>query len=507
MTTLLFINAPYPAQLAFYGQPTSLLYAIAPTLNWLRSFQKTHYAAVVNYNLVSPPPSIMEVQSHVQGKVASLRPQIVAISTTTASLKAAYAIAEAVKSASPESFVVIGGPHDDDSCIPSAFHCEACDVSVAGDGESALLSIVQDLIQVPCCKSIDRMDRCDSRISGMETYGLFRWYWKGHAGMTCVSCPGSFQKIHLSDLPQMPRYLLNDSERFHYGMFRHENGERKPTAQVMTQRGCVAKCDYCSESQALRKRSFTSLRRELEYLVTEGYQAVFFDDSTFTSLPSDRNRLGLVKQLGVLMKSLGLEWGCQTRADMVTEEWAQALRDGGCTYVYMGVESFDDAILKALGKNGSPAGQYYDAGCIRKALECLGALRIRVGVSLLLGAYDSNFRTIESIESATKTFQEVASYVSAGIISTVSINLLGFYPGTRSTMEAIARGVITDDDWYVVPESRYPLDLLEENPAKCPLGGREIAATVLSVADELFGQVIASKHRPTHLLRSVWELD
>ena len=50
------------------------------------------------------------------------------------------------------------------------------------------------------------------------------------------------------------------------------------------------------------------------------------------------------------MKHHDMVWGCQARVDAITEPIARILGASGCKYVDLGVESFDDRILKYIKK-------------------------------------------------------------------------------------------------------------------------------------------------------------
>jgi radical SAM superfamily enzyme YgiQ (UPF0313 family) len=51
-----------------------------------------------------------------------------------------------------------------------------------------------------------------------------------------------------------------------------------------------------------------------------------------------------------LLSKLGIVWRISTRVKPWNRELAKALYDGGCKEVSFGIESFDDTVLKAIGK-------------------------------------------------------------------------------------------------------------------------------------------------------------
>ena len=62
------------------------------------------------------------------------------------------------------------------------------------------------------------------------------------------------------------------------------------TAQIITRRGCSWRCSFCTEGTPLIERSFESVQKEIEHAKNLNYEAIFFDDSTFTDI-----RLGSTK--------------------------------------------------------------------------------------------------------------------------------------------------------------------------------------------------------------------
>lgn len=483
MVPLLLINAPYPRKLKFYGQPTSLLYASAKVAEWLDHSAGPDAARLINYNLVSPS----EFESHVKHALPlilrELRPRVVAISLTTASLPAARRLASVVKE-NCNALVVFGGPHEDDANDPTATWDSHVDLSVAGDGECALNLIVQaaltdlradaaSLVRLLPIKSVEGTARIYYRVQqGSKSPGSW--------GMLCLFDPAR-PSVDISNLPLQPRRLLDPAEKFHYGIFRERSGARKATAQVMTQRGCIARCDFCSESQGLLQRSIESVSLELEHLHKEGYRAVFFDDSTFTNLSV--RRVGYLRALAPMLSRLGFECGCQTRVDMINAELVKTIVDAGFTYVYFGIESFVPSLLAALGK-------HYTIDTVHNALKICREAGIRVGASLLLGAPDRNHCTMETVATATQTFRAIRTYIDDGPVTLVSLNAFQYYPGTVSTISLSRTDPQVADSraqpTFLFPD-HFPYNLLEENPSVCPSGLASVMQEILFAAADILG--------------------
>jgi radical SAM superfamily enzyme YgiQ (UPF0313 family) len=489
---LLLINAPYPRHLKFPGQPTSLLYAAAPTVQWLEAKMGRGSVKLLNYNLMDPVIFAAQGASHLRSVLRECRPIIVGISTTTASLPAARLLAAEAKRGPDSPIVVFGGPHEDDAAQKTAEWDANVDLSVSGDGESALHAIVETAIGYEVTQLNHVLDLLRSwiRIPRRPVFGSALITARGP---TPMHRPELFalrgQWASLDSLPPLPRHLVDQAERFHYPIFRNRDGAVKATAQVMTARGCIAKCSFCSESAKLQQRSVQSVIKEIEGLKSNGYDAIFFDDSTFTNTSTARREF--IHDLGLAMSSLGVEWGCQTRVDCVDINILQDMANQGCSYIYFGIESFVPHLLRALGK-------HYAIKRIDDTLLACRQLGIRVGASLLLGAHDENHRSLETIETARTTFTKVREYVDRGPIRIVSLNLFAYYPGTTSTQQLAAlRPDVEDYRRYLEqgPANEFPFTLLEEFSSLCPAGLLENAREMLLLAHDLLGDVLASNNQ------------
>ena len=129
-----------------------------------------------------------------------------------------------------------------------------------------------------------------------------------------------------------------------------ENRPRK-TAQVYTQLGCGRYCSFCFESLRPRpkqERSIKSFIKEAVGLIRQGYEGIYFDDSTFTQ---DKKRaLRIMQIMGKLNRKFGTVWGFNTRIDALDEELIDTAVKNGCVYNFEGVESLVPEVIEGMGK-------------------------------------------------------------------------------------------------------------------------------------------------------------
>jgi oxygen-independent coproporphyrinogen-3 oxidase len=120
---------------------------------------------------------------------------------------------------------------------------------------------------------------------------------------------------------------------------------------------CASSCDFCSFYQEQPKRGdldryLAAIERELELHPPGRVETAFWGGGTPGLLPAeDLSRLG-----EAMTKAAGQpsEWTVELAPSSVRADKLAALKEIGVTRVSMGVQSFDDATLDALGRRHSP---------------------------------------------------------------------------------------------------------------------------------------------------------
>ena len=120
---------------------------------------------------------------------------------------------------------------------------------------------------------------------------------------------------------------------------------------------CASSCDFCSFYQEQPKRGdldryLTTIERELALHPPGRVETAFWGGGTPGLLPAeDLRRLG-----EAMTKAAGQpsEWTVELAPSSVRADKLAALKEIGVTRVSMGVQSFDDATLDALGRRHSP---------------------------------------------------------------------------------------------------------------------------------------------------------
>ncbi|MBC8428832.1 MAG: radical SAM protein, partial [FCB group bacterium] len=124
---------------------------------------------------------------------------------------------------------------------------------------------------------------------------------------------------------------------------------------IMATRGCPFKCTFCQPTlseifgKKIRKRSPESIIEELKYLKTAyNINAFMFEDSTFIL---DKKWVHEICD-SMIKEELNLKWCCNVRADLLTAELIDHMKEAGLSKINMGVESASQRVLDDIYHKG-----------------------------------------------------------------------------------------------------------------------------------------------------------
>ncbi|NIY63835.1 B12-binding domain-containing radical SAM protein [Streptomyces malaysiensis] len=518
---VLFVSAPHieeGATGAFPGMPTPLLYATCVLDRMLRidEFPGARVPEVVA--VLNPPAYSPAFEEELVARLREHRPVVVGISNLSEGHHFALRIAATVKKECPRAIVVLGGQHED-AVNPDAYRAasrrvagmsgrrqenhdafrigaaelgrltalqtlarpverELMDIVFAGDSAFALpevLKVVADCLPADPETVKKRMLADPDRFAELPGVGsLFMYDWTARR---IESVPLSGAPIDGDRLPYIDVTRLTHENRF--AIFGHRR-----TAQIMACLGCKYACSFCHESAdaflyeqpKIRQRSPQHVIGEIRLRIDQGFEAVFFDDSTFT-----QNRRWLAEFLTLLEEVAAghgtFEWGCQTTVNDVDRELLERMSGAGCSYVYFGVESAepDGARVQKvrqllLVSKADWTERFRDvAHWCRKA-------GIRVGTSLQFGLG-------ETPEQRLRTLDLVAELHRDGCIpdGCVALNVNSPYPGTRQWLQMLQSGAALPD--YREKLVRHPA--FETAHQFSAITGPDVEALYLLAADRL----------------------
>jgi radical SAM superfamily enzyme YgiQ (UPF0313 family) len=332
------------------------------------------------------------------------RPDVVGISTITATVKRGYALADECRALSIP--VVLGGPHV--TFVPDEALRHA-GLVVRGEGEgamNALLDLWKD-------RYVEATHACHASVPNLS--------WKDASGFSRHNAMAPWI-TDLDALP-VPDFTLAD------GTADCVIGSRR-TVMVQTSRGCPFDCSFCSVTgmfgKKFRYRSVESILKELRRYDRPDH-FVFFCDDNFTANP--RRARELLEAM--IAEGLKFQWSTQVRTDLGRDpELVNLMKRAGCHTVFIGFESINPKSLTEMKKNQSLED-------IRKAIDVVQGAGIHIHGMFVFGFDGDTWDTVE----ATVCFARERKLTS------VQLLILTPLPGSQLYLQLCAEGRITSFDW------------------------------------------------------------
>ncbi|MBS5933910.1 MAG: radical SAM protein [Clostridiales bacterium] len=168
------------------------------------------------------------------------------------------------------------------------------------------------------------------------------------------------------------------------------NIDKERYLSLITSRGCVFKCNFCNYHENFPKvelKSIEVLKKELESLPKSEFKRMIrlADDNFAIS----EKRLVEFCQL-VIRGGYNFNWSCfASHHSMMKIENVQFMAEAGCKLVFIGIESANDSILKAMNKKVTVED-------FRKVIHNLKECNIKVIGSFVIGYPGENEETIEN---------------------------------------------------------------------------------------------------------------
>ncbi len=196
---------------------------------------------------------------------------------------------------------------------------------------------------------------------------------------------------------------------------------------VFASRGCPHNCRYCNLKQiycpSFRMRPIDDVIEDI--LTIEQDYFVFWDDNFFGDTD-------YVRQLMRGLKPLGKKWAAQVTIDRCQDEGLLDLvRDAGCLYLFIGLESFSADSLASVNKEINNVAKY------RQAIELIHRCGISVWAGIIFG-FDTDDRDV---------FRDALTACEQLGIDGVTPSLLTPLPGTPIFDEMKKADRLLSSDW------------------------------------------------------------
>jgi len=254
-------------------------------------------------------------------RIARLKPDVVAYSSSTGEAKHYIRINQAVKERFPDIFTIMGGPH------PTFYSSElleqnTLDAICVGEGEEAFADLLRSLS------------------SGGAASGIPNILTRTDASLTIRNLVEDLDSIPFPD----------------YGLFYDTTPMGKaPLKPFMTSRGCPYSCTYCFNSawrklysgcgKVVRQHSVDYVIEDIRRVKDKWpLSSIKFEDDVFTFRADD----WLEEFSRKYRQHIGVPFFILTRCDLLTEDMVKLLKYAGCQSISMSIEAGNPQIREEI---------------------------------------------------------------------------------------------------------------------------------------------------------------
>jgi anaerobic magnesium-protoporphyrin IX monomethyl ester cyclase len=301
--------------------------------------------------------------------------------------------------------VIAAGP--DVSDAPAPYLRAGADLALVGEGLSALLELLPRLDSDPNIRT-ESLVRGLSGVASLSANQVVAA--AGGRGMALAQHVG----VAAWDLVDIERYRAVWIKA--HGYF---------SLNMAASRGCSFRCTWCSKpiwGNQYLQRNPLEVAAEMAHLKRAFHpDHIWFADDIFGF------RVDWVSQFAAATRAADAQipFNIQTRADLISERMALALRDAGCKEVWLGAESGSQKILDAMNK-GTTVREILTA---RARLKSVG---IRVGFFIQLGYIGEQLEDI----LATRNLLTTAEPDEIGVSVSYPLPGTKFYELVKAQMHA-----------------------------------------------------------------------
>lgn len=163
----------------------------------------------------------------------------------------------------------------------------------------------------------------------------------------------------------------------------------KSSIPIQTTRGCKFNCRYCTYKMIsgckIQQRMIESVIEEIkQIMLVTGKSNFYFVDSIFNM------DVVYTKKLlkAIIDSNIKITWKCCINPYDYDDELIELMKKSGCDYCEVGIDSFSDLQLSALGKN-------FNSQKAQKMIHCIIGHKIPCSISLILGGYGETEKSLE----------------------------------------------------------------------------------------------------------------
>ncbi len=316
-----------------------------------------HEVRLRDWNMPTDPQSLEQ-------ELRSFAPRMVGMKVFTKDVAAAQRTAALVRSALPDTALLLGGPHA--SCAdPDELLADfpQADFALRMEAEESLPALVRELEECPNWRTDPAWPARAETIAGLV--------WR--AGDTVRANSGKV----IADLNGLPVPVWDLMNPVAYTTDLMLPGLRPgPAVPIITTRGCPGQCSFCSaflvSGRRIRFRSPGEVVREIRLLHDRfGVRKFLFFDNCFTS--SRPHITGICQ--GILDAGLDIVWDCNCYENLksLDQETVALMARAGCCMVHMGIESASPRVRQRTNMTASLKDYLEKARLLRKNGIGIGA--------------------------------------------------------------------------------------------------------------------------------------
>jgi len=229
--------------------------------------------------------------------------------------------------------------------------------------------------------------------------------------------------ISSSKLISLPRPR---HELFKNKLYRMPFANAYPMATVLTNYACPYPCTFCIMSTlGFKSRPHDDVIEELLFLKELGIKYLYFSDQTFYVVKNTTEKI-----LDFMTEnSLGFQWVCFSRVDILDEEKMRKMKEAGCHVIMFGVEWAEDQYNDKYKKQ-------YVISQVRNTFEIAKKVGIKRMGTFLIGVPGQN-------EDSIKSTVDLAIDIDADY---ASFNIAVPRAQTSFREEAIDQGLISPQE-------------------------------------------------------------
>lgn len=353
---------------------------------------------------------------------------VIGIQLFTFHINAVKEYIRVIKKVSPESKIILGGPHP--SCDPINIFYYFPDINFAFKGEA----------EIGLAKLMDLM-LASEKINEQELKEIPGLIWRDKENKTVVN-----NQIFVEDLDILgyPSWDLLKPDTYplapHGAFFKNY-----PIAPIIITRGCPFNCTFCAgrlvSGRKIRRRSVASVIQEIKELYHKyGIREIHIEDDNFTFYRD------LVMEFcdELRRNNLNISWVCPNgvRLDTLDKELLLKMKGAGLYSLSVGVESGSDRVLAHMQKSLNTEKIKEKVALIRETgLEVIGFFVIGYPA-------ETRYDILDTIKFAKKLDLKRANFT-----------IFKPFPGTPMTDKLIADNELPEiqENWekYILADAVY----------------------------------------------------